>query len=595
MIPDRQDVLDAIARKYLSEAQPKAETNGYGRRRSGRAADLSDEEIIELCRRAKNAAKFSNLFDHGDASGYESHSEADQALVNIFVFYTRDEAQVDRLFRRSALMRPKWERHDYRRRTIRHALDTVTETYTRPAEHHHRHDPYRGDDRDDANGGPRTLLVAKLFRDLPKRSGPRPYVVKGLVPARFPTTLYADGGSAKSILALSMAQAVSRGDRSWCGHEIERRRNSLYVDLELDEEEQNRRALQLARAEGHEDSPEGCFYLCGAGRPADEVLRAVLSAVDEYSIEFVVLDSVGVALEGDAGSGKDVIAFFRDLDKLRAESVAVLLVDHQGKIMVGETYQGKTAFGSSYKGHLSRSRIQVEARERGENTLAVTLRQNKANFGPLVEPFRVKLTFSEEMIVLQREELEEEELRQEATLNASDRILLALLEGPAFAEDLVEPTGVTIGTVRNSLSALRKRGLIEDTGEREGRSQQVRITEAGKRHAAEYLSGRRSSSSSQPPREDGDDDKGIPTGDAPPPLTVEQVGAELRRAGSGPAKALAHYLDGPSPKRLEYLVKAVFYALGRGEEPWEPHAAVVEQAAGDPQNHPLSCECPECE
>jgi DNA-binding transcriptional ArsR family regulator len=241
---------------------------------------------------------------------------------------------------------------------------------------------------------------------------------------------------------------------------------------------------------GHKDSPEGCFYLCGAGRTTGEILRTAVSAVGQHDIEFVVLDSVGLALEGEPGSGRDIVAFFRDLDKLRAKGVSVLLVDHQGKVGVGETYQGKTAYGSVYKGNLSRSRIQVEARERGKNTLTVTLRHNKANFGPLVDPFRVKLTFSEEKIVFQREELESEELRTERTLNVSDRILLALRDGPAFPEDLVAPVDAVIGTVRNTLSAFRRRKLVEDTGEQQGRSQQVGLTSAGKSHVAEYLSGR---------------------------------------------------------------------------------------------------------
>jgi DNA-binding transcriptional ArsR family regulator len=506
MIPKRQDELDAIARKYLSRPLAEPTANGHGRR-NGHAVDaLSDEEVIGLCQGAKNAAKFSALFDRGDASGYASRSEADQALVNILVFYTRDEAQIDELFRRSGLMRPKWERHDYRRRTIETALNTVKETYTPPNQDHHHNRPYRESDDDDADGGSERSLAVKAFRDLPKSTGPRRSVVEGLVPVRFPTTLYGDGGSAKSFIALSILQAVGRGDASWCGHEIERRRKGLYVDLELDEEEQNRRALQLARAKGHEDSPEGCFYLCGAANTTGDVLRAALSAVEEHDIEFVVLDSVGLALEGDAGSGKDVVGFFRGLDKLRSKGVSVLLVDHQGKVGVGETYQGKTAYGSVYKGNLSRSRIQVEARERGKNTLAVTLRHNKANFVAQVDPFRVKLTFSEEMIVLQREELEAEDLSAERTLNVSDRVLLALLNGPVYPEDLVERVNATIGTVRNTISALRRRGLAEDTGEKQGRSQQVRLTSVGKRHVAEYLSGRATTSSSSSSCRGSDDD-----------------------------------------------------------------------------------------
>jgi len=157
------------------------------------------------------------------------------------------------------------------------------------------------------------------------------------------------------------------------------------------------------------------------------------------------------------------------------------------KLASGESYQGKTAYGSVYKGNLSRSRIQVEAKDRGEGALSVVLRQNKANFGALASPFRVKLSFSEEQITMQREELDEEELREERTLNSSDRVLLALRDGPACPLDLVEPTGLKLGSVKNALTGLRREGLIEDTGKQHGQAREVRLTEAGKQRISDFL------------------------------------------------------------------------------------------------------------
>jgi DNA-binding MarR family transcriptional regulator len=136
---------------------------------------------------------------------------------------------------------------------------------------------------------------------------------------------------------------------------------------------------------------------------------------------------------------------------------------------------------------LSRSRIQVEAKDRGEGTLSVVLRQNKANFGALASPFRVKLTFSEEQITMQREELGEEELLEERTLNSSDRVLLALRDGPAYPHDLVEQTGLKLGSVKNALTGLRREGLIDDTGKQHGQSREVRLTEAGEQRISDYL------------------------------------------------------------------------------------------------------------
>ncbi len=77
-------------------------------------------------------------------------------------------------------------------------------------------------------------------------------------------------------------------------------------------------------------------------------------------------------------------------------------------------------------------------------------------------------------------------------------------------------------------------------------------------------------------------------------LSVEEVGAELRRADSGPARALKHYLAEPSRGRLEQLARAVLYVVGRDPATWYSVAGVVEEAAADPAYHPLNCECSEC-
>src|SRR5262249_17659028 len=59
-------------------------------------------------------------------------SEADEALCFMLAFWTGgDAARIDDLFRRSGLMRPKWEqRQDYRDRTIGKALELQTEFYS---------------------------------------------------------------------------------------------------------------------------------------------------------------------------------------------------------------------------------------------------------------------------------------------------------------------------------------------------------------------------------------------------------------------------------------------------------------------------------
>jgi primase-polymerase (primpol)-like protein len=73
--------------------------------------DLSDEQIIERATNARNGGRFRRLWA-GDTSDYQNdHSRADLALCRILAFWCGGDCdRVDRLFRRSGLMREKWDR-----------------------------------------------------------------------------------------------------------------------------------------------------------------------------------------------------------------------------------------------------------------------------------------------------------------------------------------------------------------------------------------------------------------------------------------------------------------------------------------------------
>ena len=90
----------------------------------------SDSELIERAMSAKNGLQFSRLWN-GDLSDYNyDWSAADQALCNTLAFWTgKDYSAIDRLFRQSGLMRDKWDREDYRNRTIQRAIDDTRECY----------------------------------------------------------------------------------------------------------------------------------------------------------------------------------------------------------------------------------------------------------------------------------------------------------------------------------------------------------------------------------------------------------------------------------------------------------------------------------
>ena len=73
---------------------------------------LTDDELIEKARNAKNGDKFSRLFDHGDKTEYGGdNSRATLGLCTMLAFYAGHDGhrQVDRIFRQSKMMRAKWD------------------------------------------------------------------------------------------------------------------------------------------------------------------------------------------------------------------------------------------------------------------------------------------------------------------------------------------------------------------------------------------------------------------------------------------------------------------------------------------------------
>lgn len=97
-----------------------------------RPNDLSEQEIVDLALDSPNRDKFLRLF-RGISSDYESESEADLAFCRILAFWSGgDYLKMDRLFRASDRMRPKWERYKYRHETLTKAILKTEDFYTDP-------------------------------------------------------------------------------------------------------------------------------------------------------------------------------------------------------------------------------------------------------------------------------------------------------------------------------------------------------------------------------------------------------------------------------------------------------------------------------
>lgn len=88
-----------------------------------------DIDIITLARTANSGKKFVALWEgkwaditNAQGRAYPSQSEADLALCGLLCEHTRDPTQIDRIFRMTQLMRPKWDRIRYAQQTIQTAI-----------------------------------------------------------------------------------------------------------------------------------------------------------------------------------------------------------------------------------------------------------------------------------------------------------------------------------------------------------------------------------------------------------------------------------------------------------------------------------------
>ena len=147
-IEERQAEIDALhaevfAAKQTEAADERVETvsnSGYPQcaasaSTAGSHKPLDDTDLLRLAMSSVvNGPQFTALWK-GDLSAHnDNHSAADQALVNMLAYWTgKDASQMDRLFRKSGLMRPKWNElrgvETYGALTITKAIADTTRCY----------------------------------------------------------------------------------------------------------------------------------------------------------------------------------------------------------------------------------------------------------------------------------------------------------------------------------------------------------------------------------------------------------------------------------------------------------------------------------
>jgi RecA-family ATPase len=152
----------------------------------------------------------------------------------------------------------------------------------------------------------------RSYADIAPRNGPREFLVAGMVPAGLATNLYGDGGTMKSYTALHLQGCVARGE-SWLGRETIQT-STLNMDFELEPDEHASRMQRIADAHFDSERPHNAYHMHCAGMNVRAAFMRALGFCIENGVGLVVVDSLGVALQGDAEAARDVIGFFGEIE-----------------------------------------------------------------------------------------------------------------------------------------------------------------------------------------------------------------------------------------------------------------------------------------
>lgn len=308
--------------------------------------------------------------------------------------------------------------------------------------------------------GENSLPITRL--SLVPEPPPLRHIVEDICPENYITILHGDGGQGKSYITLALAMSVVTG-RQFIGKQTVQG-NALYLDFELDEAEQARRAYKVARGYGLERVPDGLLYLRPGHNNVPTSFGLLIPQLSEYiksnGVVLVVIDSFGAAAQGDPESARDVTQLFQSLAPLGT----ALILDHQSKAP-GIKTRDKSAFGSVYKFNLSRNVYQLQLVASEENTTKLALHHKKSNFGPLRKTLGLECGFGD-AFTIKKIELDADFATAEA-LSIEDEVIMALNElGRATNEQIAEHASEILKTVRNITASLKKKGRIIETGEK---------------------------------------------------------------------------------------------------------------------------------
>lgn len=313
----RQQSFDAFyAQVFPAKSAPAADPAPV---RVTSIVSVDDRALLDLMLGSKQGAEIERLW-RGDKSAYTDtdgrpdDSSADLALCNHLAFWTgKDAARMDRLFRQSGCYREKWERADYRNRTIGEALAGTTEVYEPPGPRLSLGFQERAE-RAARKNSSQPAEIPELYRasDLQgKVLPPLHWLVQGFIPEGV-TMIVAHSKTGKTFLAEDVAVAVALGSKAWGKIEVEQGR-VIYLDTEGSRRRVQKRLFDLLG--GQQEWPEELLLTHECITLTPEGLAIVEKMVEQHGPRGFFIDTFNASRPARRPNG-DLVK--EDYDLIRA-------------------------------------------------------------------------------------------------------------------------------------------------------------------------------------------------------------------------------------------------------------------------------------
>lgn len=323
-IESRQIEIDRIFARYNS--RPPSTVPAVEVELDRKDLTPADESLLDKILRSRHGEKFTKLYKGEWQGNYPSQSEADLSLCSILAFWCqKDQAQIDRIFCKSGLFRPKWdERHgkdNYGNMTIERAISQTEKVYTVAQD---------ASQKKVSNTRKFELVQAGKIEVKPTQ-----WLVRDLMELDSLALLFGDPGCGKSFWAIAIALAIATGT-TFYGHKV-LQGPVIYIAGE-GHNGLKKRILAWSHANGvnHEDAPLFVSTMPAALTDAT-IVQQVQTSIESVSADhappvLIVIDTLARNFgPGDENSTQDMGLFIQAADTLRAISQAtVLLVHHSG-------------------------------------------------------------------------------------------------------------------------------------------------------------------------------------------------------------------------------------------------------------------------